>query len=379
MPLSSFVGPPSPTYSKSIRVRIELRIVDRVDPPNLETAHREATAPALEKTSVQALLAYSKVPIPEKRLHARQAALFTAAADRAADAFLRHPREKALLNLLLLPRVLGMGLEKGQLAATLRAFPSTIPPLPATEDTPTTTRTPPRDQSPTRRAVKLLEKGYLGRASRALTDPTPLAPETPETLETLREKHPIGSRDPFAGASPSPGQPITLEAISDAIGSIGREKAPGLSGWTRPLLDLATASPSSPVLLALRLLADIIRQGTAPGPDLLCASRLIGLEKPDGGVRPIAVGDLLYRVALKAILRTSFRPGMLLPSQLGVSSPGGVEPAVFLLEEAISGPNKAGIREIASLDLSNAFNSIDRASIAAAVARYAPTFYKATA
>ena len=29
MPLSSFVGPPSPTYSKSIRVRIELRIVDR--------------------------------------------------------------------------------------------------------------------------------------------------------------------------------------------------------------------------------------------------------------------------------------------------------------------------------------------------------------
>ena len=30
MPLYSFIGPPSPTYSKSIRARIELRIVDRV-------------------------------------------------------------------------------------------------------------------------------------------------------------------------------------------------------------------------------------------------------------------------------------------------------------------------------------------------------------
>ena len=57
----------------------------------------------------------------------------------------------------------------------------------------------------------------------------------------------------------------------------------------------------------------MIRQGTAPAPNLLCASRLIGLEKEGGGVRLIAVGDLLYKVALKAILRTSFRLGMLLP------------------------------------------------------------------
>ena len=87
----------------------------------------------------------------------------------------------------------------------------------------------------------------------------------------------------------------------------------------------------------------MIRQGTALGQELLCASRLIGFEKDDGGIRPIAVGDLIYRVALKAILTTSFRPEMLLPFQLGVNSPGGVEPIVYLLEDVISGPNKGNI------------------------------------
>jgi len=127
------------------------------------------------------------------------------------------------------------------------------------------------------------------------------------------EKHPIGSRNPFLGKTrPRPGQPIRVEAIEAAIASIGKEKAPGLSGWTRPLLDLVTRK-DSPVLSFLRLLADMIRQGTCLGADLLCASRLVGLEKPGGGVRPIAIGDLVYRVAMKAILTTSYRPDMLLP------------------------------------------------------------------
>ncbi|KAF5002548.1 hypothetical protein FGRMN_285, partial [Fusarium graminum] len=80
---------------------------------------------------------------------------------------------------------------------------------------------------------------------------------------------------------------------------------------------------------------------------------------------------------MKAILTTSYKPDMLLPFQLGVRSPGGVEPAIFLLQEAISGPNQANYKELASIDLENAFNSVDRASIAAAIATYAPTFYKA--
>ncbi|TXB98911.1 hypothetical protein FocTR4_00012312 [Fusarium oxysporum f. sp. cubense] len=353
--------------------------------PSLEQLHNQAIAPILERAPIKKLLAFSKVPIPEKRLHARQAVIFTAAAYKAAEAFLKRPTERALLHFLLLPRLLGLGLQKGGLGTLLRSYPTNIPtleslqPLQQPQNHPKAAR-PSIAPSPAQRATKLVERGYLGRAARALIDPTPVAPNTAENRAILLEKHPIGSRDPFQGKTrPRPGQPITPKAIIEAIRSIGKEKAPGLSGWTRPLLDLVVAREDSPIIAFLRLLADMIRQGTAPGADLLCASRLIGLEKPGGGVRPIAIGDLIYKVAMKAILMTSYRSEMLLPFQLGVNSPGGVEPAIFLLEEAILGPNSADFQQLVSIDLANAFNSVDRASIAAAVATYAPTFYKAAA
>jgi len=89
------------------------------------------------------------------------------------------------------------------------------------------------------------------------------------------------------------------------------------------------------------------------------------------------MGDFLYKVALKAILITSFKFDMLLPNQLGVNSPRGVEPTIFLLQDAIAGANPLKIKNIASLDLTNAFNQMDRTTIASAISQYAPTFYKA--
>jgi hypothetical protein len=341
----------------------------------LAKAHQEATDPITSLPVMQTLLAYAKVPIPEHRLHAKQATIFAATTDRVAQDFIRHPREKTLLYLLLLPRILGLALQQGKLPIVLRAYPTTLPAPPEEDPTPRLLK----PETPAEKALKLLEKGFLGRASRALLDPTPLAPATEDTINTLYSKHPIGPKNPFQRSSPRPCQTITIDTISSAIKSIGKEKAPGLSGWTRTLLDIVTTAPNAPMLQALRLLSDMIRQGTAPGSELLCASRLIGLQKPNGGVRPIAIGDLIYRTALKAILITAYRPNMLLPNQLGVNSPGGVEPALFLLQDAIEGPNKLGIQHIASLDLQNAFNTVDRRSIATAVAKYAPTLYKTAA
>jgi hypothetical protein len=340
----------------------------------LEQAHHNALAPILDKPFVQSLIAFSKVYIPEKKLYARHANLFTTTAERLAQAFVQNPREKELFHFLILPRVLGLGLARGQLAQTLKNFPTI---LPDPEPEHRTDYTHQQQQEPVDRARKLLEKGFIGRASQALLNPSALLEETPDVLQTLYQKHPLGPSTPFDKANPRPGQVITTEAIQNAVRSIHKEKSPGLSGWTRPLLDIVTHNTNSPVLAMLRLLTDMIRQGTAPGQDLLCASRLLALEKPEGGVRPIAVGDLIYRVAYKAILTSTFQRDMLLPTQLGVNSPGGVEPIIFLLEEAIEGDNKQGYKNIASLDLSNAFNSISRRSISAAVANYAPTFYKA--
>jgi hypothetical protein len=83
----------------------------------------------LARGPVKRLIAFSKVPIPEKKLHAKQAAIFTSIAYKATKAFLKRPTEKNLLYFLLLPRLLGLGLLKGGLGPLLQDFPTNIPTL----------------------------------------------------------------------------------------------------------------------------------------------------------------------------------------------------------------------------------------------------------
>ncbi|UOH81738.1 hypothetical protein LQV05_004418 [Cryptococcus neoformans] len=93
---------------------------------------------------------------------------------------------------------------------------------------------------------------------------------------------------------------------------------------------------------------------------MLRTSRLIALKKDDGSVRPIAVGELIYRLCAKAILRSYFHTDFLLPYQLSVKSPGGVEPIVRAAERALEGSLGAEYTHLASLGATNAFNRVDR-------------------
>jgi hypothetical protein len=92
------------------------------------------------------------------------------------------------------------------------------------------------------------------------------------------------------------------------------DTTPGISGWTHHLLGVALRSPV--VLKALHTLTGLIAAGTAPAQSMLCSSRLTALLKPDEGYRPIAVGELVYWLCTKAILRHSLRPDV--PSSLPV-------------------------------------------------------------
>jgi hypothetical protein len=67
--------------------------------------------------------------------------------------------------------------------------------------------------------------------------------------------------------------------------------------------------------------------GTAPGRSFLCSSRGVALPKADGSLRPIAIGELIYRMYMMCILRLHFKAECLLPFQYGVDSRGGVEPS----------------------------------------------------
>jgi hypothetical protein len=153
------------------------------------------------------------------------------------------------------------------------------------------------------------------------------------------------------------------------------DTSPGLSGWTDHLL--ATALPVPTFLKAVHTLTGLIVAGTTPGQAMLCASRLTPLRKPDGGLRPIAVGDMIYRLATKAIVRHSNRRGFLLPHKFGVGSKGGVEPVVRAVERALEGTLDRPYTHLTSLDFSNAFNTADRKDIAEGLRQYAPILYRA--
>ena len=66
---------------------------------------------------------------------------------------------------------------------------------------------------------------------------------------------------------------------------------------------------------------------------------LIGLNKPDGGIRPIAIGSTLRRLAAKCVSAAVKEEmgSLLFPTQLGFGTPMGVEATVHAARSYLNG------------------------------------------
>ena len=114
----------------------------------------------------------------------------------------------------------------------------------------------------------------------------------------------------------------------------------------------------------------LILSGELPRHGSLLDSSLIGLQKPDGGVRPIAIGEVWYRVAGLCALTALHELGpSLAPLQLGVGVPGGTEAVGHAVRAALAADPEA---VLLTVDQANAFNSLDRSAVFAAVKERAP-------
>ena len=94
-------------------------------------------------------------------------------------------------------------------------------------------------------------------------------------------------------------------------------------------------------------------------------------NKASGGLRPIAVGNILRRLTSKLFARAldTKMKTLLAPHQLGVGSRNGCETAVHTVKQAVKlSPDKW----VLQLDLQNAFNRVNRSSMLAEVARVIP-------
>ena len=128
------------------------------------------------------------------------------------------------------------------------------------------------------------------------------------------------------------------------------------------------------LLRALTSLTNIILQGKIPRAvhSIFFGAFLVALEKKDGGVRPIAVGCTLRRLATKTAGSHIMEAmgALLAPRQLGYGTPHGAEAAVFAARLFLDNIQPKEV--ILKLDFKNAFNTIRRDKMMKAVSTLAP-------
>ena len=223
--------------------------------------------------------------------------------------------------------------------------------------------------------------GDIRGAIRLLSSSEATAPFSPEVLEALKSKHPSPPSHIILPNSPDI-QPLST-SVKDVIKCITSFPPGSGSGpdGLRPqhLKDLTTKSTGESGTRLLHALTDLINLILAGKvPDEICpvlfGASLIALNKKDGGIRPIAVGCTLRRIAAKVASRSILEDlgFSLRPFQLGFGSPCG--------SEAIVHASRLFLRTINSglflkLDFFNAFNTVNRSTILQAAADRIPHLF----
>ena len=158
------------------------------------------------------------------------------------------------------------------------------------------------------RALSLVYMGELSAARQAL-ESAPVAPGTMATLRALTdpEKRPPVPRDDLSGvvAELQPAAKFELDSVEFLVclRRARRGAAAGPSGMTSdhlfPVLESEVASE------LLSQVASLLSVGQVPHTILeaIRLGRLTALQKPDGGVRGIVVGDIIRRLVARTIAK----------------------------------------------------------------------------
>ena len=222
-------------------------------------------------------------------------------------------------------------------------------------------------------ALKCVRNGKPGKAARALLS-APVLRASSATTKALTALHPPPLQDNEA-CTYSPGaQFLDPLLVKEVVRQSRTGSARGPSGWTAELLHPCLDDDTN--LEAFCLLFSRLISGTLPleTRQTLTASRLIALDKGEGKVRPIAIGELFYRLSAKLALRLHKDQiaKALEKHQYGVGKPGGMEIIThsisYILQE---NPDLTCLQ----LDFTNAFNSIERSVVLDVVRERLPALY----
>ena len=212
------------------------------------------------------------------------------------------------------------------------------------------------------KAATLVHEGHVRKAVRSLfTEGVPSLTE--DTMRSLRELHPQGP--PILPRCPSDAPEmmrIDKKVLAQIVNrELANGSAPGRSGWTGDLLKALVDDRECLEGLAALTMAIINGKIEGRARDALLCSVLIGLEKPGGGTRPIAMGEMFYKLAATYALRIVGETAreVLGPTQFALA-PGGSEAAVLYLRTALT---EHPTWTVMACDIKNAFNSRSRSDI----------------
>ena len=196
-----------------------------------------------------------------------------------------------------------------------------------------------------------------------------LCPQTEETARALAALHPHRPlpSTPAMGDLPVP-PALAPELVARCLRAFPVETAPGPTGLrVQHLRDACVAGGGDSFMAQLADVVNLMAQGRAPATiaPVLAGAGLVALPKPAGGVRPIAVGELLRRLTgkcLMAVVKDEAR-AFFWPAQVGVAVKGGAEKAVHAVRAWSARHSGSSHKALLKLDFRNAFNCVSREEV----------------
>ena len=247
------------------------------------------------------------------------------------------------------------------------------------------------------RVEAMVAKGNMSAGLGLLQDEVDGIQPLPQmTAEVIRQK--LQEKDLFPEATdadhvspseqmeePPVALQVTREHVTKAFEKLKVGSASGQSGWSAKLLQvLSTDSDKEEgvdgFVTSIVTFFNLLLRGELHCAEMMTVCRLALLPKPDGGIRPIAIGDSLLR-ALGATVTGAVREqaaAVLAPHQFGVGVRGGVDQVVGYMNLAMNRLRRAGDGKycVVATDIKNAFGTMARGAMAEAVRKHLPQLYR---
>ena len=231
-----------------------------------------------------------------------------------------------------------------------------------------------------KKAESKASSGQYRNALQALSSEG-LADDTREVLQALRDKHPQGCPAALP-EGPCP-EPITIppDSVKSAATSFNADTAPGPSGFRANFFKDLFSSPNpnqrQRFFSSLTSLVNVMNKGKIPSEirPYLFAATLHAAKKKQGGIRPIAIGDVYSRLTSKCLasLLADEASSLLRPFQLGFKVRGGCESVIHATSATFHSDSPLEERYILQVDLENAYNNVDRSHFLAETRKRLPS------